>query len=568
MKPDILKPILENIPSELQAIPQWVNWRAVWLEKKEKYNKPPIDPKNLKLASSVDPSTWASFETACRTWEREKLAGLGFVLTEGDSFVGIDIDHCIVDGQISAEAQAIIDSFSSYTEKSPSGHGIRIFVRGKLLAGGRKKGNIEIYDRGRYLTVTGHSIHNEPWPIADRQLEIDSLYKELSPVKKVPTAPLFVPSADNFDMRKFAHCLEGYHESTGRGRARCPAHQGEGTSSFHVDLATGAYGCFKGCTPEAIRAAIGHPKPKGIGGTFIEPPIEDVPVPPDEYTRILFSNPDRKNARTWVGEDVSLVHLATSCYLTALGGPPAYQMICTIAGLAHGAAGAFKCADIELAQIIYPDSDATDQSLQKRVSRDRKDLIEWQTLHKITILSYTQGDQTRDQKTGKLVNHTTEWECPQLPNIVQILNDAQLEHDYDSDPRRAIQRVAEAVARVERLKMPTAGKRTRRPRSRLGLDWCLKMALGFIRKACAQSGLSLDDVFERLRTLENTQVVDSKEESPSDILSPPPPLNGNSKPPTLSPMKILRRGTNLSPPPRKRSDDDIYSWEASVEANE
>lgn len=262
---DLLKPDFERIPQPLRDVAQWVCWRGVWQEKKEKHTKIPIDPKSptLKFASVDDPSTWSSFEKAKLTYERyrSELDGIGFVLTASDNFVGIDLDHCIEDEKITAEAQVIIDTFDSYTELSPSGQGIRIFALGKLGGSGKKVGKVEIYDRVRYLTLTGHVIGPEPRPIVECQVEIDRLYEEISPTREKGTNVVpFVPSAGDFDMRNYAHQLEGYHEGGGFGRARCPAHNGEGTTSFHVNLVTGAYGCFSGCTTEAIRAAIGHPK--------------------------------------------------------------------------------------------------------------------------------------------------------------------------------------------------------------------------------------------------------------------------------------------------------------------
>jgi primase-polymerase (primpol)-like protein len=46
----------------------------------------------------------------------------------------------------------------SYTEVSPSGAGLRIWTPGVLPPGGRRKGYVEMYDGGRYLTVTGHRV--------------------------------------------------------------------------------------------------------------------------------------------------------------------------------------------------------------------------------------------------------------------------------------------------------------------------------------------------------------------------------------------------------------------------
>jgi len=75
----------------------------------------------------------------------------------------------------------IIHKMNSYSEFSPSGEGIRIFVKGTLPDGvtGRKKGNIEIYQAVRYLTVTGHASKNMPQTIEARQEAINEFYKQI-----------------------------------------------------------------------------------------------------------------------------------------------------------------------------------------------------------------------------------------------------------------------------------------------------------------------------------------------------------------------------------------------------
>lgn len=80
----------------------------------------------------------------------------------------------------------------------------------------------------------------------------------------------------SFDIRTHASALNGYHEtSRGWAYARCPAHQGDGNSSLFVRCDTGAFGCFRGCSTDDIRTALGHPPvrwtPRGaeISGAFI-----------------------------------------------------------------------------------------------------------------------------------------------------------------------------------------------------------------------------------------------------------------------------------------------------------
>jgi primase-polymerase (primpol)-like protein len=86
--------------------------------------------------------------------------GIGFVFTESDPYCGIDLDDVIDEnGVIDPEAHAIIDKMDSYTEVSQSGRGIHIIVRGKKPNSQCRRGNVEIYDKGRYFALTG-----DLWP--------------------------------------------------------------------------------------------------------------------------------------------------------------------------------------------------------------------------------------------------------------------------------------------------------------------------------------------------------------------------------------------------------------------
>jgi len=157
-----LKPISKNIPDELKALDQWVVWKAVYITKKDKWAKVPYDSKTNKKAKSNDQNTWGSFDKALKAFQAGGwgYTGIGFELSANDSFCGWDLDHCrdTVTGTVEPWAADIIRKLNSYTEISPSGTGIRIICKASLPPGGRKKGNVEVYQDGRYLTITGNRI--------------------------------------------------------------------------------------------------------------------------------------------------------------------------------------------------------------------------------------------------------------------------------------------------------------------------------------------------------------------------------------------------------------------------
>jgi putative DNA primase/helicase len=183
-----------HIPVALCALNQWVGWQYELV--KDKWTKVPINPATRRRAKVSDPSTWSSFDDAQAAYKRSdgRLEGIGFVLTAGDPFCGVDLDECIRgDGSIAPEAQAIIDSIASYTEISPSRQGVKIFIigrksgtqcRSRAIPGFKET---EVYDNARYFTVTGAHLAGAPLTIEPRQEQIDSLCKRLWPAEPAPS---------------------------------------------------------------------------------------------------------------------------------------------------------------------------------------------------------------------------------------------------------------------------------------------------------------------------------------------------------------------------------------------
>jgi primase-polymerase (primpol)-like protein len=148
-------PSTVDVPDALTAYGQWVGWRS---EKRDgKQTKIPIDPATGQYASSTDPETWGGFEAAANVVERGDGAGVGFVFTDEDPFVGVDLDDCRdpESGEPAHWAAEIIETLNSYTEVSPSGTGYHVLVRGTLPEGRNRHGNVELYETARYFIVTG-----------------------------------------------------------------------------------------------------------------------------------------------------------------------------------------------------------------------------------------------------------------------------------------------------------------------------------------------------------------------------------------------------------------------------
>lgn len=171
------------IPTELRERPQFVVWEALpdpeHAEQKPK--KIPINPKNEKPASTTNPDTWGTYDEAVAAFNNNpSLAGIGYVFAKEDPFVGIDLDHCrnAETGKIEEWAQKIINDFNSYTEVSPSGTGVHILIQGERGEGGNRKGDIEIYDKGRYFTLTGDRVPDTANTVEKRQEALGALVVE------------------------------------------------------------------------------------------------------------------------------------------------------------------------------------------------------------------------------------------------------------------------------------------------------------------------------------------------------------------------------------------------------
>jgi AAA domain len=157
---------LPDIPalSALGKSNQWVAWRY---EDRggPKPTKIPVNPRTGSNARSDDRSTWGTYQQAADRAQRDKLGGVGLMLSEDDDLTGYDLDKCRnpQTGFIKPWAKEIIGLRETYAEISPSGAGIRLWARGKLAAAIKyDPAGVEAYSHGRYLTVTGQQVEGAP----------------------------------------------------------------------------------------------------------------------------------------------------------------------------------------------------------------------------------------------------------------------------------------------------------------------------------------------------------------------------------------------------------------------
>ena len=177
------------IPPQLTALPQWVVWRKE--KRREKETKIPYQAQYPNRNAKTDaPNTWSSFDhavNACRN--HANLDGTGFVFSESDPYCGIDLDNCLENDLAPKQWAAPIMAdltLVAYGEISPSKTGVKYWTRAVLPPDAKHRtpigdGEIEIYDRTRYFTVTGYEGCGE---IKDGQAVVDSIYETYFPKPK------------------------------------------------------------------------------------------------------------------------------------------------------------------------------------------------------------------------------------------------------------------------------------------------------------------------------------------------------------------------------------------------
>ena len=155
---------------ELRQLPQWVAYRIV------ADGKLPLNPHDGSNAKANDERTWGTFDEATQYALKNGLlgnnGGIGFEFANG--YAGIDLDNIFLAGGILKPfAVEVVRLMDSYTEYSPSGKGLHILFKLNVSLSGfgsRRRNDelgIEMYDSGRYFTVTGN-VYGEAKSIAER----------------------------------------------------------------------------------------------------------------------------------------------------------------------------------------------------------------------------------------------------------------------------------------------------------------------------------------------------------------------------------------------------------------
>ena len=171
---------LQNIPKELRNLKQWVC--------ANNDSKIPMMATSHFPASSTDSTSWSTFREATMSVKCGNYDSVGFVFND-NGIVGIDIDIGYDEENfISPLAADIISKCESYTEKSRSGRGFHILVKGDLPFKGKNNlAGVEIYKQSRYFIMTGNVLLYDK--IIENQEAIDYILEKYFQPKVIKNTP-------------------------------------------------------------------------------------------------------------------------------------------------------------------------------------------------------------------------------------------------------------------------------------------------------------------------------------------------------------------------------------------
>jgi putative DNA primase/helicase len=180
------------IPPEMQQCPYWVGWQ---FKDKTQTAMRAFHFEGMKNVLKSD-VLWSSLAEA-------KIAvssplfndGIGFGLSPIDNLCGIDLDHCRdpKSGAITKSAREIVEAVNSYTEISPLGDGLHIFLRANVRSHMLRKSGLKLFSERHFLPVTGHTFESFS-VLGDRTDALVKLWSKTTGKCIAETRRVLVPS--------------------------------------------------------------------------------------------------------------------------------------------------------------------------------------------------------------------------------------------------------------------------------------------------------------------------------------------------------------------------------------
>ena len=173
----------EKIPVEMQSVPQWVLWRKVWREAKQKFDKIPIQVNGFG-ASITNPQHFSTYQNALFAHQMGVGDGIGFCFTPADDFVFVDLDGAMNCKGWHEDKLPILQKFATWGELSQSKKGVHFICKGKLdRAAVYNPAGLELYSANRFCAMTGWQLEDWTTDITEQQDAIDFLEKTITDMR-------------------------------------------------------------------------------------------------------------------------------------------------------------------------------------------------------------------------------------------------------------------------------------------------------------------------------------------------------------------------------------------------
>jgi hypothetical protein len=283
----------DAIPRELRERKQWVVWKHE--RRGGKRTKVPYRASDARTMADVsDARTWGTFEQAIS--HAHDVQGIGYVFSADDPYTGLDFDACIdtKTGELHVDVAEMLGQLDSYQEISPSGSGMHAYVKA-TLGGERNRtgktpwgGVFEVYDQGRFFTVTG----NGGGEIGERQAQLDAVVELLLPPASTNGA---ASSTDGAGPTRSVTELLDLFPDVAKLLDRKGRKPGDGSASAW-DFKLGCHAAERECSDAELDALIRdarrrHGEDKGERDDYVERTItairKQVPYPASDHDQLL-----------------------------------------------------------------------------------------------------------------------------------------------------------------------------------------------------------------------------------------------------------------------------------------
>ena len=215
------KDISSKVPLSLQELPNWIAWNVGQTKPDGKFDKLPIG-KDGSGNLWQKPHQWMTFDEALNTAMLQGYSGVGIVLpaqfSDGTHLVALDYDDVdLSDHPKNLRLQEIkstnIRLGEPYVEESPSGKGLRMFVRSinsipQVSCMNQYGGKDELFcASGKWTTVTGWALGGAGIPEATEEINLIANTWQANATNKKASKNKTAQANSTSD---FSHLLRGW----------------------------------------------------------------------------------------------------------------------------------------------------------------------------------------------------------------------------------------------------------------------------------------------------------------------------------------------------------------------